>query len=353
MYRKLAAVFLILVAGALAAVHTSTVSIMTQNMDEGTDQTFIVAAALNLAPLTVPDAVDLTFAEIQASNLPARAAALAHQIALKKPDLLALQEAALWRVGPTPAAATVILHDQLADLLSALSALGVPYNVVAVNSLSDLALAGNVVPALRLTDRNALLVRADLRPPGFNLSDVHSRTFDAYLPFPVLNTRVTAGWIEAIVHTGNQHFRLLSTHLISSIPGVPAAAAAQVEQAQQLLREVRNSTVPVVLCGDFNSDALQLGGLDTTPTAPLIQAAGYPEVWPLLHPAEPGQTWPLYLEDLVPPPSFFAPFSPFERIDLFFAKGIPAVSIDQVISPANGLLPFGSDHAGLIAVFQP
>ena len=49
--------------------------------------------------------------------------------------------------------------------------------------------------------------------------------------------------------------------------------------------------------------------LDDTPTADLIQGAGYAEVWPLMHPAsDPGLTWPLYLEDQVPPPSYFAPF---------------------------------------------
>ena len=53
----------------------------------------------------------------------------------------------------------------MADLVSALNNLGVPYDVVAVNTISDIALAGHQVPALRFTDRDALLVRSDLRPP--------------------------------------------------------------------------------------------------------------------------------------------------------------------------------------------
>jgi endonuclease/exonuclease/phosphatase family metal-dependent hydrolase len=210
------------------------------------------------------------------------------------------------------------------------------------------------VPALRFTDRDALLVRSDLRPPSFHLSDIHSRIFDASLPFPQLGVDVKAGWIAADVHTGNQHFRLLTTHLISPIPGVEAATQVQIAQAQELLHEVRNSPTPVVICGDFNSDALQGGGLDTTPTALLIQTAGYPEVWPLLHPGDKGPTWPRYLEDQFPPAPFFALSPPVERIDLFFARDIEAVSIDRVFSPAAmAVPPFGSDHAGVIAVFRP
>jgi len=357
MLRKLV-VFLILAAGSwtFAADHTSNITIMTQNMDDGTDQTYIVAASLGaISGFTIPDAVDLTYAELQASHLPIRDVALAAQIAQRKPDLVTLQEASLWRVGPTPDTATTVLYDQITNLLSALNNDGVPYDIVAVNAVNDVALAGNQVPALRFTDRDALLVRSDLRPPSFHLSDVHSNIFEASLPFPALGTQIAAGWIAADVHTGNQHFRLLTTHLLSPISGVPAATLVQVAQAQQLLNEVRNSAVPVVLCGDFNSDALQGGGLDSTPTAPLIQAAGYPEVWPLLHPAsDKGQTWPLYLEDQFPPAPFFALSTPTERIDLFFTQGIQPVSIDRVLSPSLvAVPPFGSDHAGVIAVFQP
>src|ERR1041384_5338768 len=109
MHRKLGIISLMLAAGswAFATDHASDITIMTQNMDDSTDQTYIVAAAMNLIPgFTIPDAVDLTFAEVQASHLPARAVALAKQIAQRKPHILALQEASLWRVGTTPATAT-------------------------------------------------------------------------------------------------------------------------------------------------------------------------------------------------------------------------------------------------------
>jgi endonuclease/exonuclease/phosphatase family metal-dependent hydrolase len=359
MFRKFAvlALFSFAVAGWAAAAHPDvnvSVKIMTQNMDDGTDQTYIMGALTGLIPIDVPTAVDLTYAELQASNFEGRASLLAAQIADRKPEIVALQEAVLWRFGSTPDTATTVLFDQLGLLVSALNALGVPYDVVAVNRLSDLALPGDQIGALRFTDRNAVLVRSDLRPPQFHISNVHSRTFDAAFPFAGLT--ITAGWISADVHMGNKHFRFVTTHLETPIGGIPEATDVQVAQAQELIHELRNSTIPVVICGDFNSDALHGGFVDNTPTVGLIEAAGYAETWPATHGSgDTGFTWPFYLEDQFPAPPFFASSTPYERIDLFFSKDIEAVSSGQVVVPAPGfpMPPFASDHAGVIAVFRP
>ena len=331
------------------------VSILTQNMDDGTDQTYIIAALLGALPPT--DAIDLTFAELQASDIPGRAELIAAEIAGRKPEIVALQEAALWRIGETPETATTVLFDQLGLLVSSLASRGVPYDVIAVNHLADLAAPGTLVGALRFTDRNAVLLRSDLRPPAFHVSNVHAHRFDATLPFAGLT--IPAGWISVDIHRGNTQFRLVATHLESAIPGVPESVDVQVAQAQELLHELRNLTIPVVICGDFNSDALHGGFLDSTPTVGVIEAAGYDEVWPATtHPdtADPaGHTWPYYLEDLFPPPPFFAPSAPIERIDLFFSKGLDPVTSDLVVSPgppSASAPPFASDHAGVIAVFR-
>jgi endonuclease/exonuclease/phosphatase family metal-dependent hydrolase len=201
-------------------------------------------------------------------------------------------------------------------------------------------------------------MRSDLRPPAFHVSNVHARTFDAAFPFEGLT--IQSGWISADIHTGNRQFRFVTTHLESPIPGVPEATEVQVAQAQELVHDLRNLTIPVVIGGDFNSDALHGGFVDDTPAVDVITAAGYSETWPATsHPGggDPdGRTWPLYLEDQFPPPPFFAPFSPIERIDLFFSAGLDAVSSDLVIAPGPTTPlapPFASDHAGVAAVFQP
>ena len=364
MFRKFLALALLnlAVAGWAAADdhhRDASVKIMTQNLDDGTDQTYIIAALTGQLPIPVASAVDLTFAELQASNFEGRAKLLAKQIAHEKPDLVALQEASLWRFGPTPDNATTVLFDPLGLLLSALDKAGAPYDLVAVNNLSDLSLPGDQIGgALRFTDRNALLVRSDLRRPRFFLSNVHSHTFDAAFPFAGLT--ITAGWISADVHMGDEHFRFFTTHLETPIAGISEATHVQVAQAQELIHEMKETRMPVVLCGDLNADANQGGFVDTTPTVGLIEAAGFAEVWPKTHRRRDlGLTWPLFLEDQFPggglPPPFIAPSQPTERIDLFFSKGMDVVDSDLVLAPARGSStpPFGSDHAGVIAVFRP
>jgi endonuclease/exonuclease/phosphatase family metal-dependent hydrolase len=356
MIRKLSVLLCLMLAVTAAgfAAQPSAVSIMTQNMDAGTDLTYAIAELEGLFPPGY--GVELTYEEILASNLPHRAALLAARIADKKPDLLALQEVTLWRTGPSAATATTVLFDQLQLLFGALASKGIPYDIVAVNTLGDLALPKASGGALRFTDRDALLVRADLKPPAFHLSDVHSSTFDAV--YSLGGLQVPSGWISAIVHTGNRHFFLVNTHLQSPVQSDPSAAAVQMAQADQLIHELRNSTVPVVLAGDFNSDAI-LGikgtGPDNTGTAAHIVASGYADTGIALLP-----TWPLYLEDQFPPPSFVPPpffklSQPFERIDLIFSQGLGAVSAERVTAPNLHAIPlpnFGSDHAGVLAVFQ-
>ncbi len=333
-------------SGALtaAAQNAPGVTIMTQNMDAGTDLSFVVAFG-------VPEGVDFTLAEIQASRIPERADLLAAKIAVQQPHLVALQEATLWRIGPTPETATQILYDQLELLLSALASRGVAYEVVAINRLTDLALPGTN-GALRYTDRDALLVRSDLRAPAFHLSDVHANIFDAAFNFQGLI--LVQGWISASVHMGNNHFRVVTTHLESPVPGIPEATEVQVAQANELIQSLRNLTIPVVVCGDFNSDANFGNGPDATPSVALIEEAGYADTWRIANPGDPGATWPLFLEDQAPP-DFFAPFDPFERIDLFFLKDMDVVSAKRILAPAppGTMPPYGSDHAGVIATFQP
>ena len=357
MIRKLIVFFCLMLAVTAwgFAAEPAPVKIMTQNMDAGTDLTFAVAELLGLLPPGV-DGVGLTYWEIQLAEIPGRAGLLAAKVAEKKPDLLALQEVTLWRTGATVNTATTVLFDQLQLLRSALAADGVPYDIVAVNTLGDLALPMASGGALRFTDRDALLIRSDLRPPAFKLSDVHANTFDAV--YSLGGLQVPAGWISAMVHTGNRHFRLVTTHLQSPVGTDPTAISVQTAQANQLIHELRNSTVPVVLAGDFNSDAIHgtAGpGPDNTATAAMIQAAGYTDTWAIRHSSDQGPTWPLYLEDQFPPPSFFAPSTPSERIDLIFSQGLNVVSVEHIVNPdppASAWPYCASDHAGVLAVFQ-
>jgi endonuclease/exonuclease/phosphatase family metal-dependent hydrolase len=320
------------------------VKIMTQNMYAGTSLGFALA-------LGAPTGVDLTLAEIQASNIPQRSDLLARKIAREQPDLVALQEVTLWRIGPTPETATHVLYDQLKLLLRALSRHGAPYEVVAVNTLTDLALPGSK-GALRYTDRDALLVRSDLRRPAFHISDTQTHIYEAAFDFQGL--LVVQGWISADVYVGHSHFCLVVTHLMSPVPGVDEAIEVQVAQATELINTLGDLTIPVVLCGDFNSDAEFDNGPDATPSVTLIEEAGYTDIWRVANPSDPGYTWPLFLDDQEPP-DFFAPYVPFERIDFFFSRDIQVISAKRILAHASPgtMPPYGSDHAGVIATFRP
>jgi endonuclease/exonuclease/phosphatase family metal-dependent hydrolase len=326
--------------------HEAVVKIITQNVYAGTSLGFVVALG------DAPESVDLTLAEIEASDIPRRADLLARKIAREKPDIVALQEVALWRTGPTPETATHVLYDQLKLLLRALARHGAPFELVAVNTLTDLALSGSN-GALRYTDRDAVLVRSDLRRPAFYISNTQTHIYDAAFDFQGL--LVVQGWISADVHMGDGHFRLVVTHLMSPVPGVPQATDVQVAQTNELIDTLQDLTFPVVLCGDFNSDAEFGNGPDATPSVDLIEAAGYSDTWRIANPGDPGYTWPLFLDDQFPPPYFFDPFVPFERLDLFFSRDIRVISAKEVLAPApSGTVPpFGSDHAGVIATFRP
>ena len=98
----------------------ATVKIMTQNMDDGTDQTYVIAALTGQLPIPLASAVDLTFAELQASNFEGRAKAAGRADRSREtghrgaPGGRALAVPANW---PTP---EVVLYDNLDLLLSAL-----------------------------------------------------------------------------------------------------------------------------------------------------------------------------------------------------------------------------------------
>jgi endonuclease/exonuclease/phosphatase family metal-dependent hydrolase len=326
------------------------IKIMTQNIDEGTGEGYIVAALFG--ELHLPHAVDLTYDELHASHLRDRANLIAGQIAAQMPDIVALEEVALWRTGPDAQHAFKPVYDQLEYLIADLNGLGAPYVVAGINTVEDITLAGNRIGALRLTERNVLLARAAGSWPPVYFTDVKSHIFSAVLDIGGL--QVPAGWISAIVHVGVRRFVLAAVHLESTIPGYPPATDVQEAQAQELTQTLSSANLPVVICGDFNSDANDNPNApDYTPTADMIQAAGYTEAWKLLHNGDPGNTWPLYLDDLIP--ISFPVQTPVERIDLFFTLGISPLTADQVISPApSGFSPpFGSDHVGVVATFTP
>jgi endonuclease/exonuclease/phosphatase family metal-dependent hydrolase len=344
--RLLTVILLVLTlsCSALAANDKTAVKVMTRNMDSGTDLLLIFAATD--FPSFV-SAMAATYAEINASNLPRRASRLADEIASSQPDLIGLQEVTLWRKGPLGnSAATVVLYDQLQLLLDELAQRNLHYSVVAVQSLVD-AQAPDFADGinLRITDRNAVLVRSDLPPGHLDILNVQAQRYTAV--YNIVNPILGAisnprGFIAADVKIRGSRFKFVTTHLESVSPD-PMSITVQVAQANELIAALSSQTEPVILGGDFNANA-DIGPDHTATTVNLV-AAGFVDAWRTAHPSEPGSTWPLFLEDQ------FAgtPVTPFERIDLIFGRYTHILDVEQ-----TGLTPvYASDHVGVAANLLP
>jgi endonuclease/exonuclease/phosphatase family metal-dependent hydrolase len=327
---------------ARADQNENTAKIMTQNVDAGTDFGYFAGVSSLQAFL---QGVELTYDEITlGSNIALRAAQLASEIASNRPALVGLQEVTLWRTGPlhvsstppSPSAPT-ILYDQL-DLL--LNALPNQYMAIAVQTLTDVEVPDlNLSKDVRFTDRNVVLVRTDLMGQ-LALSNIQMQQFKAHggLPIPGGSVPILRGWISVDAHVQGNLLRFVTTHLETD-----ADPVTQLKQANELVQALNSQdNPPVVLCGDFNADA------DTpNPTIAAIRTGGFTDVWPTLHPLDPGYTVPLYIEDLPSPPPYTAVSTPSHRIDLVFVRDLRATQITLVgnqVSP-----PWPSDHAGVVA----
>jgi endonuclease/exonuclease/phosphatase family metal-dependent hydrolase len=321
---------------ALADSDKRVVKVMTQNMDAGTDLLFFFVTD----PIS---ATELTYEELLAADFSAHAGLLADQIVIQQPYLISLQEVTLWQTISVTGEIGV-LADQLDLIMEALAARHQQYKVVASQNLTDITAPLGDGFYLRFLDRNVILARTDLKKSELALSNVRSGIYQATIaPVPGFpEAEELNGWLSVDAKIRGKSLRFFGTHLESP---VSSEDDTQVMQGLELIAIMGQSKLPMILAGDFNSDASGLViGPDQTPTAAMIVEAGYDDTWQTLHPGELGLTWPLYLEDM------FAdlPTSPFERIDLIFARNLKILNVAVVGNNS----PFPSDHAGVVATLQ-
>ncbi|MGB9080298.1 MAG: endonuclease/exonuclease/phosphatase family protein [Desulfuromonadaceae bacterium] len=309
------------------------VKVMTQNMDAGTDLLFFFVTD----PIS---ATNLTYAELQATDFSGRAGLLADQIANQQPYLISLQEVTLWQT-ISATGEVGVLADQLDLIIDALAARNQQYKVVTAQDLTDITAPLGDGSYLRFLDRNVILARTDLKQSELALSNVQSGVYQATItPVPGFPEQLN-GWLSVDAKIRGKSLRFFATHLESPIS---QSDTTQVLQGNELIEIMQQSKLPVILAGDFNSDVSGLNvGPDQTPTAAMIVAEGYTDTWQMLHPNELGLTWPLFREDI-----YAGPSSPFERIDLIFARNLEILDVALVGDSS----PFPSDHAGVVATLQ-
>ena len=362
-------------------------TVMSRNLYLGADLTPIITAP------SIDQAVDAggeITNQVHATKFPSvRAASLAAEIKKRKPDIVGLQEAALWRTGPvdvgavaTPRASTIdpAGGDFLADLLSAINAKGkkasaakkgkkkggVRYVLANVKPEFDAEFpvndngSGSGLSGAdhneRLTMRDAILVRKGV---GIKFKNPTSGTFQTLLRVSVggINFDVTRGWNAIDVKARGRSFHVVDTHLEAfdssgsnnTNQGTTLGKGdVRAAQATELVSPggSAKSTRPVILIGDMNSDddtvqpngdrnayaALTAGGLSERSTAnPLSCCLNDPF--------------------LVGGPNSINDFD--HQVDHILANTNKIRFVKGFVdgrAPVNGLYP--SDHAGLTSVLK-
>jgi endonuclease/exonuclease/phosphatase family metal-dependent hydrolase len=277
----LAAVVSLAIAAAPASGAKSehTVRVMTRNLYLGADLTPALQAT-TFSQLT--DAAGEIFNQVKQNNFPLRAKGLAKEILKTSPDLIGLQEAALWRTSPTcmlfvppgPYTATHVAYDYVKLLLARLNKGQTRYRVVAMEPEFDFEAEANTNGGppgscnedVRLTMRDAIFARVDDGVQVKNVKTGHYKTLFAPKLLGLITVPVDRGWISVDVKVRGGHwFRFIDTHLESydDQANTPTNQGTEVgngqireAQAEELIQKGGPATgeLPVILVGDLNSD---------------------------------------------------------------------------------------------------
>lgn len=265
-----------------AAAATSTVNVMTRNVYLGADLTPGVEAT-NFQALV--NAAGTIINETERNSFSTRAKGLAAEILREKPDLVGIQEGALWRDqpctagNPLPPTATNVRYDSVAILMAELNRAGRNYRLVISKPEFDFAIwanmdgneqtanagcqfGGEIIG--RLTMHDAILARVG----RVRTSRPRSGTFKTLMQVKPAgaNYDVVRGWTAVDAVVKRKRFRFVNTHLEAFDSGDANATntgrtvgRGQIREAQarELFRRGGPATgrLPVVLLGDFNSDA--------------------------------------------------------------------------------------------------
>jgi hypothetical protein len=321
-------------ASALADDDRPQLRVMTRNLYLGADLMPVAGVPTD----QIPDAAAAVWAAVQATDFPTRSRAIAREVALTRPALIGLQEAALWHTGSLPAGPPVVAYDFLQILMNRLSERGLDYKVVVEQPTFNIAAPTGPNSYVSLTQRNVILARADLPPRKFRLSNPQQGLFDNYFSYPVGEDVVNdwRGWTSVDVRIHGRQFRFVNTHLDSFVPLIREA------QAQELVAGPLAGPMRKVVVGDFNDTPDSL-------TLTTLRGSGLRDAWAATR-RGPGYT---YGQD---PDLLNTRSKLYQRIDYVMAsKGIGMLWTRRVgntpLSRIDGLWP--SDHAGVVATLRP
>jgi endonuclease/exonuclease/phosphatase family metal-dependent hydrolase len=255
------------------------VTVMTRNLYLGAD---LGPAISSSSTADFIEANGGILRQVEATNFPVRAKGLAKEILEKEPDLVGMQEVALWRSAPPSLgpvlsgvpAATTVKYDFLALLLAQLNKGQKRYRPVIVQNEFDfeapadnngmpgdgpgggVGLLANAETNGRLTMRDVILARVGA---GVKTTSSESDNFSHLLIVKVAgSTEVTInrGWASTVATVrGSKPFKFVDTHL-ESFDDRNVYPSIRAQQAAELVEPGGPATgkLPVIMVGDFNSD---------------------------------------------------------------------------------------------------
>ena len=264
---------------AQAKARGSLVNVMTRNLYLGADLTPAIESKSTSEFIEANGGI---YRQVEATNFPVRAKGLAKEILQNEPDLVGLQEVALWRTAPPSLGpvfsgkpeATTVKYDFLQLLMAQLNKKKALYKPVVVQDEFDFEAPANAngVPGdgpgggqgvlanaetnARLTMRDVILKRLH---SGVATSNPKSGNFSHLLVVKVAGSKeisVTRGWtsVDAKVR-GSKKFHFVNTHL-EAFDNEAEYPSVRAQQASELVEPGGPGTsgLPVILLGDLNSD---------------------------------------------------------------------------------------------------
>ena len=360
-----------------------TVTVMSRNIYLGAD----VGVAMELIP-DFPAAAQFMWEQVKKTDFKKRAPVLAAEILMEKPDVVGVQEATTWYCKKNLFSKKVAVFNFTDSLLAELNgeyvipakagvqAFNPGYSIAPVPFLTKVTdpdsfqpLFGSDSAACGFEIGDALLIKSSLSSKVLKVGN--TEYVDAYTIVPTL-MRIFRGYTWADIEIAGTPVRFISTHLESiwDENKVPNAA----KQAGQLIADLKDTKMPTIVIGDFNSDprdprpsnaanpGLQPTASDECPANSskcnaykLLVEAGFADSGPDASEAT-TYTWGMNALLTGPDPdrlkaaqSMGNVYGFTDRLDYIFSRNGAAVTTSKII---GFKAPYSTDHAGVVAEFK-
>jgi endonuclease/exonuclease/phosphatase family metal-dependent hydrolase len=359
-----------------------TFTVMSRNIYLGAD----VGVALDLIP-DMPAAAQFMWDQVKKNDFSKRSIALAAEIQTYKPDVIGLQEATIWYCKKNAWSKKVAVFNFTDQLLEALggdyvlaskdgktafnpgySINPIPFLTMVKDPTRFQKLFGQDKAACGFQIGDALAIKKELSAQVINVGNTEYEA--SYSIVPTLMT-IYRGYTWADIAIEDIPVRFISTHLESiwDENKVPNSA----KQAAQLIEDVRETNMPLVVIGDFNSDprdprpanaanpGLQPTASEECPAGSskcnayrLMKDADFNDAGP--DASDPTTyTWGMNALLTGPDPDRLKSaqgmgneYGFTDRLDYIFTKNGVDVSTSQIIGYKA---PYATDHAGVFAEF--